>query len=219
MNQHKLLIFYKYLFAILLSLGNFREVLAARLVSTARPEPVSKIFELSLMADVLEKKLDQKDDSNTRRSFHLSVELPAGLVPAIRKGSYVKVTLPTVHQNVAIAQITSLSKNHVEFILANQVQQLEGQKLKVDLPFLPVNLFKIPFQAIYSPRGSSSEVFILSSDLKVQLVQIVPLQISSNGNIIVSSEQLKDALVVVQGTDNLLSGDTVQVNKESGAML
>lgn len=171
------------------------------------------------MADVLDKKSDQKDDTNTRRSFHLSIELPVGLVAAIRNGSYVRVSLPTVHKNVAIAQVTSLSKNRVELVLANQVQQLEGQKLKVDLPFLPVNLYKIPFQAIYSPRGTTSEVFILSSDMKVQLVQITPLQISADGSIIVSSEQLKDAIVVVQGNDNLLSGDTIKVNKESGAIL
>lgn len=219
MTRCKSLIFYKCLFAVLLSLGNFSEALAARLVTTAKPEHVSKIFELSLMADVLDKKSDQKDDTNTRRSFQLSIELPVGLVPAIRNGSYVRVSLPTVHKNVAIAQVTSLSKNRVELVLANQVQQLEGQKLKVDLPFLPVNLYKIPFQAIYSPRGTTSEVFILSSDMKVQLVQITPLQISADGNIIVSSEQLKDALVVVQGNDNLLSGDTVKVNKESGATL
>lgn len=219
MTRRKLLIFYKYLFAVLLSLGNFREALAARLVTTAKPEHVSKIFELSLMADVLDKKSDQKDDTNTRRSFHLSIELPVGLVAAIRNGSYVRVSLPTVHKNVAIAQVTSLSKNRVELVLANQVQQLEGQKLKVDLPFLPVNLYKIPFQAIYSPRGTTSEVFILSSDMKVQLVQITPLQISADGSIIVSSEQLKDAIVVVQGNDNLLSGDTIKVNKESGAIL
>lgn len=219
MPRCKSLIFYKYLFAVLLSLGNFRGALAARLVTTAKPEHVSKIFELSLMADVLDKKSDQKDDTNTRRSFHLSIELPVGLVAAIRNGSYIRVNLPTVHKNVAIAQVTSLSKNRVELVLANQVQQLEGQKLKVDLPFLPVNLYKIPFQAIYSPRGTTSEVFILSSDMKVQLVQITPLQISADGSIIVSSEQLKDAIVVVQGNDNLLSGDTVKVNKESGAIL
>jgi hypothetical protein len=213
------LIYLKYLIITTLSIGIISEASAARVVTAVKPERVAKIFELSLMADVLDKKFEQKIDTNTRRTFHLSIELPAGLIPAIKNGSYVKVTLPTVHQNVAIAQITSFSKNHVELILANQVQQLEGQKLKVDLPFLPANLFKIPFQAIYSPRGEAAEVFVLSSDMKVQLVQIVPLQISSDGNIIVSSEQLKDALVVVQGTDNLLSGDTVQVNKESGAML
>lgn len=219
MNTRKSLIFYKFLITTLLAIGNFRVASAARLVTTAKPENITKIFELSLMADVLDKKVNQKDETSTRRSFHLSIELPTGLVPAIRNGSYVKVSLPTVHQNVAIAQITSLSKNRVELVLANQLQQLVGQKLKVDLPFLPINLFKIPFQAIYSPRGGASEVFILSSDMKVLLVQIVPLQISSDGNIIVSSEQLKEALIVVQGTDNLLSGDTVQVNKESGAML
>lgn len=219
MEKSKPLIYLRYLVILLLSTGVLREASAARLVTVARSERVTKIFELSLLADVLDKKLEQKIDTNTRRSFHLSIELPVGLIPAIRNGSYVKVTLPTIHQNVAIAQITSLSRNHVELILANQVQQLAGQKLKVALPFLPANLYKIPFQAIYSPRGSTSEVFILSSDMKVQLVQIVPLQISSDGNVIVSSEQLKDALVVVQGTDNLLSGDTVKVNKESGAML
>lgn len=215
----KSLFYLRYLIIIPLSIGSFSEATAAHLVTVARPEHVTKIFELSLMADVIDKKLEQKNDENTRRSYHLSIELPTGLIPVVKNGSYVKVSLSTIHKNVAIAQITSISKTHVQLVLTNQVQQLEGQKLKTDLPFHPVNLFKIPFQAIYSPRGSTSEVFILSSDMKVQLVQITPLQISSDGSVIVSSEQLKDALVVVQGTDNLLSGDTVKVNKESGAML
>ena len=219
MPKYKSLIFYKYLLIFFLSFGILKEAFAARTVTAVRPEPVTKLFELSLMADVMDKNSKQTTNTSTRRSFHLSIDLPAGLVPAIKNGSYVKVNLPTVHKNVAIAQVTSLSKNRVELVLANQIQQLEGQRLKVDLLFLSVNLFKIPFQAIYSPRGSTSEVFIFLSDMKVQLVRITPLQILSDGNVIVSSEQLKDALVVVQGTDNLLSGDLVQVNKESGAML
>jgi hypothetical protein len=219
MKTLKSLICLKYLIIIALSLGNSGEVKAARLVTVIKAESVTKVFELSLMAEVLDKNLENKNDNNTRKTYHLSITLPIGLIPAIKNGSYVKVSLPTIHKNVAIAQITSIFKNHVQLVVANQVQQLEGQKLKTDLPFHPVNLFKIPFQAIYSPRGSTSEVFIVSSDMKVLLVPITPLQISSDGSVIVSSEQLKDALVVVQGTDNLLSGDTVKVNKKSGAML
>ncbi len=215
MKTGKSLIFYKYLIIALLSFGHFKEAFAARLVTTIKPQPVTNISELSLMAEVLER----KSEVNGRGTYRLSMDLPAGLIPAVKNGSFVKVTIPTIHQNIVSAQIVSLSKNHAELILNNQVQQLEGQKLKVDLPVLPVNLFKIPFQSILSPRGLTAEVFLLLPEMTVQLVQITPLQILSDGAVIVSSEHLKNASVVVQGTDNLLSGDSVQVNKESGAIL
>lgn len=215
MSRLKMLIYLKLMLFALPSIGNSGEFKDGRLVTVVKTEQVTKVFELSLMAEVL----GTKNENNSRRSYHLSIELPSGMIPAISNGPFVKITLPTIHKNKVIAQVTSINKTHVKLILTNQVQQLEGQKLKTDLPFHPANLFKIPFQAIYSPRGSTSEVFVLSSDMKVQLVQIIPLQISSDGSVIVSSEHLKNALVVVQGTDNLLSGDTVKVNKESGAML
>jgi hypothetical protein len=216
MRRLKLLIYLNIMAFSSLSIGNSEEVKTARLVAVAKAERVVKAFELSLMAEVSDKNFS---DNISRRSYHLSIELPHGLIPSIRVGSNVKISLPTIHKNVALAQVTSISKTHVQLILANQIQQLEGQKLKAEIPFLAVNLFKIPFQAIYSPRGTTSEVFILSSDMKVQLVKITPLQITNDGNVIISSEQLKDSLIVVQGTDNLLSGDIVKVNKESGAML
>jgi hypothetical protein len=53
--------------------------------------------------------------------------------------------------------------------------------------------------------------------MKVRLVPVVPLQALSDGSVIVASDQLpdplKDALIVVQGSDNLLSGDSVQIAK------
>jgi hypothetical protein len=188
---------------------------AARPVSVIKAKPVSQAVRLTLMAEVLDKAIGEKADSDERRSYHLSISPPNGLVLAMRAGSFVKVILPTVHHGEAMARIISISKTRIELLLTNQVQQLEGQQLKVELPFQPVHLYQIPFQAVYSPRGLTAEVFLLSADMKVRLVPVVPLQASSDGGLIVASDQLpdplKDALVVVQGTDNLLSGDSVQI--------
>jgi hypothetical protein len=199
-------------------LGFYQTAEAARPVTAVKVQSVYQTIRLTLLADVLDNTMGEKAKSDERRSYHLSISPPNGLTLAGHPGSYVKVTLPTVHHGEAMAQVLSVSKTRIELLLANQVQQLEGQQLKVELPFQPAHLYRIPFQAVYSPRGLTAEVFLLSTDMKVRLVPVVPLQFLSDGGIIVASDQfpdpLKDALVVVQGTDNLLSGDSVQIEKQ-----
>lgn len=214
MHSRKYMIFYNFL-VIFVMLGSLNEAFAASSVTIARPKEVTSITNLPLMAEVLQK----INETNGRGSYRLLLKLPSGLIPSIKNGSFVNVTIPTIHQNLVSGQIVSINKQNIELIISNQVQQLEGQTLKVDLPVLPTNLYKIPFQSIISPRGLGAEVFLLSADMKVQLVQVTPLHILSDGAIIVSSEHLKNSSIVVQGTDNLLSGDSVQVYKEPGALL
>lgn len=214
MKPRKYMIFYNFLF-ILLIIGTLNKAQAAQSVSVARPKEVTSITYLPLMAEVV----DRISERNGRGSYRLLMKLPTGLIPSIKNGSSVNVTIPTIHQNLVTAKIISINKQNIELIISNQVQQLEGQTLKVDLPVLPNNLYKIPFQSILSPRGLSAEVFILSGDMKVRLVQVTPLHFLSDGAIVVSSEHLKNSSIVVQGTDNLLSGDSVQIYKEPGALL
>ena len=215
MIRGKYLILCKSLIILLISSGAFKEVYAAKSVTVTGPQALSSITELSLEAEVSKK----ISDTNGRGSYRLLMDLPAGLIPAVKNGSYVKVTIPTIHQNSVAAQIVALNDKKIELVITNQVQQLEGQTLKVDLPVMPTNLYKIPFQSILSPRGLKTEVFLVSNEMKVELVQVTPLQILSDGAIIVSSKHLKNSSIVVQGTDNLLSGDNVQINKTAGAFL
>jgi hypothetical protein len=186
-------------------------VLAAHYVSVIKAEPVSKTVHLTLMADVSDPTTAQSSISQPERTYHLSVQLPNGVTPDLSVGSSVAVTLPTIHHNSAFASVKSISKTQVALVLANQVQILEGQRLRVILPLKPAHLFRIPFQAIYSPRGLTTEVFLLSNEKRTHLVPVVPLQALPEGKMIVSADQLDDATVVVQGTDNLISGDSVQV--------
>jgi hypothetical protein len=187
-------------------------------VTTAKVEPVSTTVPLTLIADVSDSPVSPVT-SLAGRNYRLSILVPGGAVIDLSLGSSVPVTLPTIHHRNAQAKVSSISKTKIELMLTNQVQLLEGQRLQVTLPTKPVHLYRIPFQAIYSPRGITTEVFVLASDQRVNLVPIVPLKVLSNGNVIVSSDQLKDATIVVQGTDNLVPGDEVQVIEQKEAQL
>jgi len=171
-----------------------------------------------LIADVSDSS-DNKVTSLTGWNYRLLMLVPKGTIFDLSVGSSVPVTLPTIHHRNLQAKVSSISKTKIELILTNQVQLLDGQRLRVTLPAKPVHLYRIPFQAVYSPRGLTAEVFVLSSDQRVNLVPIVPLRVLSNGNVIVSSEQLKGATIVVQGTDNLVPGDKVQIIEQKEAHL
>lgn len=194
------------LFGFLIS----KSAVAGHAVSIIRAEPESKPVHLTLIADV-SNSANHKSTALTGRNYRLSVQIPKDTALNLSLGSSVTVTLPTIHRRNTLAKITSISKTKIELLLANQVQILEGQRLTVTLPIKPVHLYRIPFQAIYSPRGLTTEVFVLSNDRRVRLVQVAPLQFLADGKIIVSSDQLNGALIVVQGTDNLIAGDQVQV--------
>ena len=187
-------------------------------VTIIKVEPVSMTVHLTLIADVSDSP-ESKVTSLSGRNYRLSILVPRGTVFDLSLGSIVPVTLPTIHHQNAQAKVSSISKTKIELMLTNQVQLLEGQRLRVTLPTKPVDLYRIPFQAIYSPRGITAEVFVLASDQRVNLISIVPLKVLSNGNVIVSSDQLKGATIVVQGTDNLVSGDKVQIIEQKEAHL
>jgi len=192
--------------------------LATHRVTTVKAERVSTTVQLMLTADVSDLP-DSKVTSLSGRSYRLSIQIPKGTVFDLSVGSNVQVTLPTIHNRVTQAKVSSISKTQIDLMLVNQVQLLDGQRLRVTLPTKPVHLYSIPFQAIYSPRGITTEVFVLTSDQRVNLVSIVALQVLPNGKVIVSSAQLNGATIVVQGTDNLISGDSVQVVEHSEAKL
>lgn len=193
--------------------------LAAHSVSVVKAEAVFKAVHLTLMAEPLDTAADHDAIPRPGRSYRLSIQLPSGVTPDVTVGDSVAVTLPTIHHNKARATIKSVSKTRIELVLADQVQLLEGQRLRVILPLKTVHLFRIPFQAVYSPRGSTNEVFLLSREQRVRLAPVVPLQVLPDGTVIVSSDQLAGADIVVQGTDNLVSGDSVRIVDEKEARI
>lgn len=194
-----------------------RQALATHWVSVVRPEPVSKTVHLTVLAQVLDTAGNDNSIPRPGRSYHLSIQLPEGVTPDLYPGSIVSVALPTIHHSNALARVASVSKARIELILADQVQLLEGQQLRASLPLRPTHLFRIPFQAVYSPRGMSTEVFLITSEKQARLIPVVPLQVLPDGKIIVSSDQLGGADIIAQGTDNLITGDSVQVVDQKGA--
>ena len=185
-------------------------------VTVAEVTPLLTNLTLELVADVSELS-SAAVSSLGSRNYRLTIQVPSGTAFALSRGSKVSVTLPTIQNRRAQAEVTDVSKAQIHLVLRNQVQLLDGQRLRVTLPTKPVHLYKIPFQAIYSPRGVTAEVFVVSSDNRIKLVSIAPLQLLPNGYVIVSSDQLKDAKIVVHGIDNLLAGDTVQIVKQKDA--
>lgn len=164
---------------------------------------------ITLQAQVLEKISERSN--RTERSYHLSLEFPEGVQPQISEGSTARVILPTIRNRETFARVLSISKNSIALLLANQVQQLDGQSLTVEIPLKPDDLFEIPFEAVYSPRGLKAEAFVLEPNSTVKLVPTKVLQVSNDGMVVVSSKQLKEAKVVIKGNDNLVSGDSVEV--------
>lgn len=199
-----------YVFSLSLLLLSQGTIAAAKRVTVIKAIPASSVVQLKLVADVSNAS-DSKLTSLTGRNYRLSVQIPKGPVFDVAVGSSVAVTLPTIHHRDVQAKVSLISKSKIELVLFNQVQILDGQRLQVTIPVKPIHLYSLPFQAIYSPRGITTEVFTVTSEQRVNLVSIVPLHVLPNGRIIVSSEQLKDATIVVQGTDNLVAGDSVQI--------
>lgn len=191
--------------------------LAAHPVSVAKAEPVSGAVHLTLTAEASDAAADDEAVPRPGRAYRLSIQLPSGVTPDLSIGSFVTVTLPTVHHNTAPAKIKSISKTRIELVLENQTQLLDGQRLKVTLPLKSVHLYQIPFQAIYSPRGLTTEVFLLSPDQRAHRIPVVPVKLLPGGKVIVSSDRLDGASIIVQGTDNLISGDAVRVVEQKGA--
>jgi len=185
-------------------------------VTVAEVTPLLTNLTLELVADVSELSSDAVSSLGSR-NYRLTIQVPSGTVFDLSRGSKVSVTLPTIQNRRTQAEVMDVSKTQINLALRNQVQLLDGQRLRVTLPTKPVHLYKIPFQAIYSPRGVTAEVFVVSSDNRTKLVSIAILQLLPNGYVIISSDQLKDAKIVVHGIDNLLAGDIVQIVKQKDA--
>lgn len=183
---------------------------ASHTVSVTKPQSVSKPVQLTVIADVTSL-TNGKITMDSGRNYRLIAQIPAGIMLNLVPGSSAFATLPTIHNRNVLTKVTSVSRTKIELLLNNQVQLLDGQRLRVTLPVKPIHLYRIPFQAIYSPRGLTTEVFTVSANQRAHLVSVTPLQFLPDGNVIVYSDQLANTTIVVHGTDNLIHGDSVQI--------
>lgn len=187
---------------------------SAHPVTTKEAVTVTSTAPIEIMGDVRDQVSNESSITSPSTRYRISVKIPRGANPALQVGDTVKVTLPTIHNSQATSSVKAIAAGSLELSLANQVQLLDGQRLKVSVPLRPTNLFKVPFQAVYSPRGEKTEVFRLLPDQRVELVPFEPLQLLPDGNIVGASEGLTGRMVVVEGTNGLLSGDKVKVLKK-----
>jgi hypothetical protein len=142
------------------------------------------------------------------RSYHLAVEVPEGAVPDLRIGDRVRVALPIIHQPKAEARVLAVDDKEVLLLLPGQIQQLRGLVLTAELPLKARRLFLVPLEAVYSPRGLTTQVFTLK-DGRAALVAVKVLAARENGDLVVSSSGLDGQTVLTDGLDNLVNGDAV----------
>lgn len=183
--------------------------LAEHRVSVMRVTPVKSTVTLKVSAQV-----DAKLDSYSGASIHsyaLSVQIPRGVTVASSVGARVNVSLPVVRNRETKAEVLGIENEKVKLRLSNQVQQLEGQTLTVEIPLKNNGLFLLPSHAVYSPRGLNPQVFILTEDQTTRAMPVTILQASDDGRILIASPNLLNATVVVKGLENLIIGKPVQV--------
>lgn len=183
---------------------------AAHYVSVEPARPLRQPMTIAAAAEVVDDTVVGASFSGSR-PYHLAIRIPDGAKPDAAVGDALRLSLPIIHNARVLAKVTAVSEFDISLLLSGQVQRLQGLEITAELPLKPVNLYLIPFQAVYSPRGITTEVFVLQGDSRVRLVPVKPLAIRDNGDLIVSSSHLAGAKVVVDGLDNLVSGDLVSV--------
>ena len=203
--------------SILICLFDWQLAMAEHPVQVQLPLAVKGTINLTLQSRDIEKSTDKSGGTATvSRNYRLNLVLPQGLSANVKEGTPVRVILPVVRNREAWAKVAKMDKNNIQLVLSNQVQQLEGQNLSVEIPIQPKDLYQIPFQAVYSPRGLTTDVFVVSNDGVASLVPIHVLQIFDDGTMIVLAKQLQNARVVINGNDNLISGEKVQILDANG---
>lgn len=152
------------------------------------------------------------NESKSIRDYWVNVTLPDDVTPDIRVGDLVPVQLPVVRNRETRAKVVEFKNQIIRLLVSHQVQYLEGQTLTVSIPIQKTNLFFVPFQAIYSPRGGKTKVFVLDQDNKTKLVPVKVLQMMNEGTLIVSSPSLAAGVnIITHGLENLGDGEKVRV--------
>ena len=142
--------------------------------------------------------------------YHVTVSIPRGADPALVKGNTVRVTLPILHHRETQASVETLERGRLELLLPKQVQELSGQEVRIEIPLKAAGIYRVPFTSIYSPRGATKQLFVLQGD-HVETRDIEVVAMANASEILVAGRLSPGEQIVVQGMDNLLSGDAVRV--------
>ncbi len=147
--------------------------------------------------------------------YKIAVHIPEGAQTDLSLGRSVRVTLPIVHDQQTHAVVESIQGSEIGFRLSGQVQELNGQEVRVEIVLQPRGLFKIPFNAVYSPRGNPVQTFIVSEG-RAQARDLKIVALASPTEIWVAGPLDPRDEVIVQGLDNLISGDAVKAVTPEG---
>lgn len=152
------------------------------------------------------------------KDYLISVPIPKGIYPRLSVGKKVSVILPLVHNQEATAVVNSIDSDILTLRLSKQIQELNGQKIKVIIPFSSKGLFKLPFRALYSPLGNKEQIFIIRNE-HVQIKSVKVITVLSSTEVIVAGDLADSDWVAIQGIDNLIAGDLVIVVDENGVKI
>jgi hypothetical protein len=144
-------------------------------------------------------------------SYQIEVDLPKGVQADLSKGQTVLVSLPIVHHSEVRARIDRVEVGKIKLILGDQVQELAGQEVRVQIPLRSLGLYRIPFEAVCSPRGLSKKVFVLQGDRVLATPVEVVAPSSDDGDIWIAGQFAPDSKIVIRGFDHLVTGDLVRV--------
>ena len=158
---------------------------------------------------------DKQGTVSRESSYRIRVKLPAGASPTLAPGQSVKVTLPIVHDQETSAVVEAVEQQAVSLLLAKQVQELGGQEVRVAIPLRGKGVFRVPFDAIYSPRGLTTQLFVVQGD-HVELRDIKVIALAGPEEVYVTGKLADVDHIVVRGLDNLLTGDVVEVAQAEG---
>lgn len=145
--------------------------------------------------------------------YRVRVTLPRGTKTFAKIGQKVSVVLPILHHQKTQGVVEKIEAFQVEILLPRQVQELNGQEVRIEVPLEPDGIFWVPFASIYSPRGTKKQVFVVRNG-RAEAVVVETIKLGLNSGIYVAAKLNFNDKVVVKGLDNLIAGDSVAVLAE-----
>jgi hypothetical protein len=178
---------------------------AAQAVAVARVSALKGPQDLLLPAQARE---TAAPEPGGRKDYRIDVVLPAGVHPRLQDGVWVR--LPIVRHARVKAAVQGLRDGRLELLLPDQVQELNGRGVQVELRIEAQGLHSLDFEALCSPRGLGAKVFAVREGL-ARSVDVTLLDLKDDGSAVVAGALRDDESVAVRGLENLLDGDRVRV--------
>lgn len=147
--------------------------------------------------------------------YQVTVPLPKGALADVTPGQRIPITLPIIRNQQTQGVVESLQLDKLILHLSQQVQELNGQNVRAEVPIKATGIFRLPFTAIYSPRGVTKQVFVVKQE-RAELMPVEVISLYNNHELLISAGLSATDRVVTQGLDNLLNGDAVEVVATDG---